>query len=378
MTLLFYADREGTARMGQDNHWHRNHILELLSISMSTSRCFYKSVTKATKHYKLRLTTLPTMSFFFKHHTRSSAGPGRAQQSKQLDTKQDLDPIDLETASVSSTLSDSESPPTYSEAIGGDIAGRSVSPATASFAPTTQLQIHATGVTSSSSLCSQDPLPIPVFRIDPGTSTSSIESTEPEYISLRLKKKSNSCALVRGSDPSRRPLNATIYRWGPGKPPKIRILPLDSSASVEEAINSENLESDLLEVRSRSIISRSQKIATSFGTFQWRYGGRSEKKDAFDANSLLILEKIDGLSAKKSKKQGIRVAQFIRNDEFRTPGTNKYMAGNGGRLMLDLRAWTGEKETDTAKIEAFMIASCICMLKREVDRMRDNTTAAIV
>jgi hypothetical protein len=318
------------------------------------------------------------MSFFTKLTTGSSSKPGRVQKSKHLDTKQDLDPNDRGTASSSSMLSDSDGPPTYSEAINGGIAGASVSPTTASFAPTTQLQIHATGVTSSSSLCSQDVVPIPVFRIDPRTPTFGIESTEPEYVSLRLQKKSNSCALVRGSDPNGTPLNATVYRWGPGRHPRIRILSRHSSASVEEAITSENLECDVFEVQSRSIISRSQKIVTSFGTFQWRYGGRSEKKETFDANSLLILERIDGLSSKESKKQGIRVAQFIRNDEFRTPGTNKHMAGNGGRLMLDLRAWMGEKEADTIKVEAFMIASCICMLKREVDRMRDNTTAAIV
>jgi hypothetical protein len=318
------------------------------------------------------------MSFFTKLTTGSLSGSGRTQKSKHPETKQDLDPTDLGIASASSTLSDFEAPPTYREAMGGSIAGASVSPTTASFAPTTRLQIHATGVTSSSSLCSQDLSPISVFRVDHGTSTSGIESTKPEYLSLRLKKNSNSCALVRDSDPSHTPLNATIYRWGPGRHPKIRIFPGHSSASVEEAINSENLECDVYEVESRSILSRSQKIATSFGTFQWRYGGRSEKKETFDANSLLILEKIDGLSSKESKKQGIRVAQLIRNDEFRTPGTNKYMAGNGGRLMLDLRAWMGEKEADTVKIEAFMIASCICMLKREVDRMRDNTTAAIV
>jgi hypothetical protein len=315
------------------------------------------------------------MSFLTKLTTGSSFRSGLAQKSKHVDTKQDLD---FGTASASSMLLDSEAPPTYPEAISGSITGASVLPAMASFALTTQLQINTTGVTSSSSLYSQDLVPISVFRIDPGTPTSGIESTDPEYLSFRLRKNSNSCALVRGSDRNGTPLNATLYRWGPGRPPRIRILPRHSSASVEEAINSENLECDVFEVQSCSIILRSQKIATSFGTFQWRYGGRSERRETFNANSLLILEKIDGLSAKESKKQGIRVAQFIRNDEFRTSGTNKYMAGNGGRLMLDLRAWTGEKEDDNAKVEAFIIASCICMLKREVDRMRDNTTAAIV
>jgi len=274
-------------------------------------------------------------------------------------------------ASVSSMRSESTSPPpyTYTDVPNYNMAGNSTSPS--SFTPTTHLQIQTMGVSSCSSLSSQDPIPIPVFRVNHGSASFPIDGMAPQYLSLRLKKNSNSCALVCGSDPNRTPLNATVYRWGPGRCPRIRFLPLQTSASVEEAIKAENLECDEVDVRSRSIISRAQKIATPFGTFQWRYGSRSERKETFDSNSLLVFEKIDGDKA-------IRVAQFVRNDEFRTPGTNKFMAGNGGRLMIDLSMWVDEKGTNGAKVEAFAVASCICMLKREVDRMRDNTLAAVV
>ncbi|KAH8887231.1 hypothetical protein GQ53DRAFT_796425 [Thozetella sp. PMI_491] len=270
----------------------------------------------------------------------------------------------------------SSSPPPYTEAVNYNTATSFVSPG--AFAPTTQLQIHATGVTSCSSLSTQDPVPIPVFRVQPGSHSFSFDSIASEYVSLRIKRGSNSCALIRGSDPNGTPLNATVYRWGPGRAPRIRMFPPHSSASVEEAIRADDIECDVVEVRSRSIISRAQKVATPFGTFQWRYGSRSERKEAFGANSLLVLEKIDITSGGETEKSHPRVAQLVRNEEFRTPGTNKFMAGNGGRLMIDLRMWADEKGADAAKVEAFIVASCICMLKKEVDRMRDNTLAAVV
>jgi hypothetical protein len=160
----------------------------------------------------------------------------------------------------------------------------------------------------------------------------------------------------------------------------MRILPPTSSTSIEEAINSDNVECEMVEVRSRSVFSRTQRIETSFGTFQWRYGSRAERGEAFHANSLLILERLDQHTTEKSSKEDkpARIAQFVRNDEFRTPGTHKCMAGNGGRLMIDLSAWADDKSSTAEKVEAFVVASCICMLKREVDRMRDNNIAVIV
>jgi hypothetical protein len=236
---------------------------------------------------------------------------------------------------------------------------------------TSQLQIQAVGYDTNQALTGTTLENISVYRVDSG---------ELEYISLRLKRNSSSCALVSGSDSNRIPLMATIYRWGPGRPPKIRILPPHTSVSVEEAINSDYIEYESVEIRSRSMISRAQRMNTPFGTFEWRYGSSAERNVAYNAASLLIMERTDAVSSKDGDqgKRGVQVAQLVRNDDFRTPGTSRYMGGNGGRLMIDLSMWTDKDKPSAKEVEAFVVASCICMLKREADRFRNNQISAVV
>ncbi|PSR82201.1 hypothetical protein BD289DRAFT_437979 [Coniella lustricola] len=285
--------------------------------------------------------------------------------------------------------------------------------------PTAQFQIQARGVTSTSSICKQDSAePILIYRVA-NHGTDSVVSAEPAYFSLRPKPSSNSCVLVRGgsgntttsagthADTGRIPVNATIYRWGPGRHPKIRLFSPTAQlpvSTIEQALAAEEeVEAScerIVEVHSRSVFSRDQKMEnTPFGTLQWRYAGRAERRQVYDADSLLVLERLDisdsrggkGFFSGKVKKgkeehkeNRVCVARFVRNHEFRTPGTTKGMAGNGGRLMVFGRGTGGcsEDEKDrhgsSTSFEAFVIASCLCMLKKEVDRMRDNTTAAIV
>ncbi|KAL1871338.1 hypothetical protein VTK73DRAFT_2092 [Phialemonium thermophilum] len=273
-------------------------------------------------------------------------------------------------SSASSVAWESDGPPPpYQEKADGHAPSRS-SASPSAFAPTCQLQIEAIGYDFDQALIGKTFENIPVHRVDTG---------ELEYLSLRLKKSSNSCALVRGSDPDRTPLIATLYCWGPGRPPKMRILPRATSLTVEEAIHSDHVECELVDVRSRSLFSRTQRFDTSFGKFEWRYGGGSERAEAYDAASLLVMERIDLSSSAGGMKgkRGIRVAQLVRNDEFRTPGTTRYMGGNGGRLMMDLSSWSDGKSAAIRDVEAFVVASCICMLKREGDRFQDNQIAAV-
>lgn len=240
-----------------------------------------------------------------------------------------------------------------------------------SFYPTAQLQIQAIGYDYSTAVHGMNFEQISVYCPQTG---------DLAYTSLRLDKKSNSCALIRGSDASSVPLLAIHYRWGPGRPPKIKIIPRDSTATIEEAINSDEVPCELVEVRSRNMFSRAQIIDTSLGTFEWRYGSREERKAAHDAQSLLIMDKIESVPSAgglKTSKKSTRVAQLVRNDEFRTPGTNKHMGGNGGRLMMDLSSWTDGKNVTAKDVEAFAVASCICMLKREADRFKNNAVAVV-
>jgi hypothetical protein len=270
----------------------------------------------------------------------------------------------LNMSSRSSVESDYDAPPAYEDAVGS-----STSPN--GFTATSQLKIQAIGYDTNQALTGTTLENIPVYRAG---------SEELEYTSLRLKRSSNSCALVRGADESSTPLISTIYRWGPGRPPKMRLLPAKTTATVEEAINADSVACEVVDVKSRSILSRTQKLETPFGSFEWRYGSRSERKEDHDAASLLVMERTDPVPPARGKpgKRGVRVAQLVRSNEHRTPGTTRCMGGNGGTLMMDLSMWAEDKKADAKDVEAFVVASCICMLKREADRFRDNQIAAVV
>ncbi|KAJ5000855.1 hypothetical protein K4K48_002087 [Colletotrichum sp. SAR 10_66] len=273
-------------------------------------------------------------------------------------------------SSVSSGNSDyGDAPPGYKESLAS---GTFVSPSDSGII--SQLDIQAIGYDTNQALTGNVLENISVYRVGSG---------ELEYTSIRLKKNSNSCALVRGPDSSQTPLISTIYRWGPGRRPRMRILSPGAAATVEEAIESDHLVCEVVEVKSRNMMSRTQELKTSFGTFEWRYGGRDERKEASEASSLLVLERTDDAapalaSNGKMGKHGVPIAQLVRNADLRTPGTSRWMGGNGGRLIMNLGMWTDDKKTTTKDAEAFIVASCILMLKREADRFKDNTIAAVV
>lgn len=268
-------------------------------------------------------------------------------------------------SSTKSKLSKSDSdatshPPGYNDAAGSSYSD--------DFVATGQLQVHAIGYDTNQSITSRTLENIDVFRSG---------SSQPEYTSVRLAKNSNSCALVRASAPQST-LISTIYRFGPGRHPRMRIMPPNSNVSVAEAIENDSVSGEVVEVKSRSLVSRGQVFDTSLGKFEWRYANKEEQA-ACNADSLLILERTDRVSLPSGdkSKSGVRVAQLIRNDQFRTPGTVKYSGGNGGCLMVDLRLWSDDKHVSTQSVEAFIVASCILMLKREADRFIDNNLAAV-
>jgi hypothetical protein len=254
--------------------------------------------------------------------------------------------------------SHSDPPPRYSEAVESDPGSSSKD--LGGFVPTATLQVEAIGYDVNQALTGRTLENISVFRAG---------STDAEYVSMRLKKNSNSCALVRVSDEAT--LISTIYRWGPGRHPRMRILNPQFKISVEDAIQNDNVRGELIDVKSHSLISRAQVFDTSLGKFEWRYGSKEEQA-ACNADSLLVMERIG-----QSKSRAC-VAQLIRNDQFRTPGTKKYSGGNGGRLLIDLRMWGEDKHTSPQCVEAFVVASCLLMLKREADRFIDNHIALVV
>jgi hypothetical protein len=159
----------------------------------------------------------------------------------------------------------------------------------------------------------------------------------------------------------------------------MRILNPLSKISIEDAIKNENVHGELIEVKSASMVSRAQVFDTSLGKFEWRYGS-GEEQAACNADSLLIMERLDRVSLPGGGQsiKGARIAQLVRNDQYRTPGTKKYSGGNGGRLFIDLRMWNEDKHTSPQRVEAFVVASCLLMLKREADRFIDNHLGLVV
>ncbi|KAF4510815.1 hypothetical protein G6O67_002678 [Ophiocordyceps sinensis] len=186
------------------------------------------------------------------------------------------------------------------------------------------------------------------------------------YQSIREKRNSGSCTLVRAGHggQSQAPVCSTTYRFGPYRPPKMRLL---GDVTREEDF----------EVRGRGCHTRAQNIRTHLGTFQWRYASRSERK-AVGASSLLVLDLMATAAAAGGKQGESRtaVAHLVRNEAFRTRDTGVTTAGNGGRLSMDLRNWVDAKG-ETQQVQVLAIASCITMLKKEVDRRRMHQLMAI-
>jgi hypothetical protein len=215
---------------------------------------------------------------------------------------------------------------------------------TSTFTPTTRLQIQAQGKARISFPLSHTELTTPIFNP---------ETDRPAYLSVRPKRKSGSCALVLADDETETAIARTEYKFGPGSPPVVRI-------GADDDIHAESFK-----LVSQGLMTRAVGFETrTKGKFVWRYGKKSERT-AHGAYNLLILEKV------VEKGQNVRIAQLVRNDETRTPGTNKHHAGNGGRLEMAL----GEDEK--GYFEVVVVATCLVMLKKEIDRLRTIQIAVL-
>ncbi|CEJ85590.1 hypothetical protein VHEMI03817 [[Torrubiella] hemipterigena] len=229
----------------------------------------------------------------------------------------------------------------------------------ARFYPSRTLQIEAAGHGICTLPYSTSRQPIRVYEVMSGGDAIG----DLVYESERIKRHSGDSILVRAGG-SEAPICSTNYRFGPGRHPRMRLHGLRESEEVYEFSN-------------KSLLSRAQVIRTHLGTFEWRYASRKERK-ALGANSLLVLEHVSkvALAGGGSEDHRRKVAQLIRNDEYRSRGTSRMTAGNGGRLELDLREWADTKG-EAEQMEVLALASCMVMLKKEVDRRRAGQMAAM-
>jgi hypothetical protein len=139
-------------------------------------------------------------------------------------------------------------------------------------------------------------------------------------------------------------LIGTTYFFGPGKPPVIERLDVGSSGGEENTIKTVS-----------RWTSRSHKFMLPDGrSLEWTY----KREKGF------------GVGGKKGNAlvltmHGKRLAELIRNEETRTPGSSSSSAGNGGELVL------GEDVGGKDGVgEELIIATCLLMLKKEIDRRR--------
>ncbi|KAL2109904.1 hypothetical protein VUR80DRAFT_1872 [Thermomyces stellatus] len=236
------------------------------------------------------------------------------------------------------------------------------------FAPTQRLRIDAQGHGCFRLPFPPKPDPIPVYDVTHGDPAS------PLYVSLRSNRNSGTCRLVRGGDGDT--VCTTTYRFGPGNPPVIGLL-ADGPPSYED----EGPRGEEVVIESLGPLTRAQVLRSRLGTFRWRYASSEERK-AQGQDSVIILEKLTAASTPHtSKKEEVatEIGLFARGHGTRTPGTTKHTAGNGGLLLLNLAEWRGEKKDgEEEEVRALIVASCLSMLKKEIDRRRALQMAVIL
>jgi hypothetical protein len=213
------------------------------------------------------------------------------------------------------------------------------------FQRTKSLHIDARGIGAIRLPLPSSELEIPVHNADGSLA----------YLSTRNSKSSGNAVLSDAGTGA--PLIASEYRFGPGRDPVMRIFKGESENDAETVTVKGRW-------NTRDQIFTCDAIPA---TFKWRY--RKEKLDDADGkkHSVLIME-VEG-----GKGEGAqRLAQLVRTDETRTPGSRPSSAGNGGVLMLDELAL---KMMGIS--EALAVASALMMLKKEVDRRRAVQFAAL-
>ncbi|KAL7762041.1 hypothetical protein ACKLNR_008576 [Fusarium oxysporum f. sp. zingiberi] len=258
----------------------------------------------------------------------------------------------VELSRLSPATSSTNSLPEYTTLYNNENGDSASSSSTSGFYPTKQLQIQAPGFALIRLPLPPQPDPIYVFNV---AATGELDDAE-------------------ANDPTQAALCTTTYRFGPGKSPKIRFV----------GDGSQNGQAEEIEISCKGVLTRSTIMRTHLGTFEWRYSSRAERRSAKasvgeEIDCLLILDQVMKVAVGGGKQEERRrkVGQFVRSDGLRTQGSRRSSAGNGGRLMLDLREWF-DRKNEAFELEILAVVSCVSMMKKEVDRRRMHQTMAIM
>ncbi|KAF2106993.1 hypothetical protein BDV96DRAFT_654086 [Lophiotrema nucula] len=207
--------------------------------------------------------------------------------------------------------------------------GTTIAPLDAGFVASKSLHINAKGV--------------PVLRLPlaPTQLETSIHNADGSvaYLSTREKQSSGNCVL---SDAEGKQLISTSYFFGPGRDPVLHYME-DGGGEGKQ-------------IRTLSRwTSRTQRFVLPDGReFTWAY----RKEKGFGGENKKGTALVMTLAGK-------RMAVLVRNEETRTPGSKSCSAGNGGELVLGDTVGTAE-----GMGEDVVVATCLLMLKKEIDRRR--------
>jgi hypothetical protein len=170
------------------------------------------------------------------------------------------------------------------------------------------------------------------------------------YVSTRQKMSSGNAVLSAAGVGD---VIRSVYKFGPGRAPRLELL---------------RNEGGEVSVKGKWM-SRKQDFVLHLASgkekgFAWRYS--KEVKPGAAHFGLEGAEKeVKPRSFLVCESSGTRVAMLIRDEETRTPGSSSTSAGNGGELLID------EVALGEAGIrEELVVATCIMMLKKEMDRRR--------
>jgi hypothetical protein len=206
----------------------------------------------------------------------------------------------------------------------------------ASFPSTKSLLVNARG---------HDMLRLPLAPTELGINICTPDGSIA-YQSTREKRCSGNAIL---SSPDRGDLIASSYFFGPGRSPVIMLLDRpDGKAEVKV---------------SGRWTSRAQNFFLSSVpvTFEWTYRRQKTPTATGERLTLLVLE----IPSKTKGEEPKRIAQLVRGKEYRTPDSKSCTAGNGGELMIDELA-----AQSMGVSEELIVATCLMMLKKEIDRRR--------
>ncbi|KAJ5822384.1 hypothetical protein N7447_004724 [Penicillium robsamsonii] len=168
------------------------------------------------------------------------------------------------------------------------------------------------------------------------------------YVSRRDKRYSGNAIL---SHPKRGNLIQTEYFFGPSRDPVVHLL--QPSRDIPEQV-----------IVAGKWTSRTMRLGMPGGQqFEWEYA--KEKRADGQKVNLIVFRTVEEEKGKGKETQGHRIAQLVRGEDSRTPGTSRSSAGNGGELQID-EAALQSLELD----EAVIVATCLMMLKKEIDRRR--------